>query len=63
MKFTEVLEGNLLEDEVAFYRFGSYSLLLFSGIILISSSIPLSSYINMDLSWERLGWLMHEELC
>jgi hypothetical protein len=26
-KFTNVLEGNILEDEVAFDRFGSYSLL------------------------------------
>jgi hypothetical protein len=26
-KFTNVLEGNLLEDEVASDRFGSYSLL------------------------------------
>jgi hypothetical protein len=46
---------NLLEDEVSFDRFGSYLLLGFSGIILISSSIPLSPYINMDLSWERIG--------
>jgi hypothetical protein len=27
VKFTKVLEGNLLEDEVASDRFGSYSLL------------------------------------
>jgi hypothetical protein len=40
--FTKVLEGDLLEGEVASKRFGSYSLLLFGGIILISSTISLS---------------------
>jgi hypothetical protein len=45
---------NVLEGEVAFERFGSYSLFLFGGIILISSSISLSHYIKRDISWKRL---------
>jgi hypothetical protein len=53
--FTNALEGNLLEDEVASNRFGSYSFLLFGGIILISSSISLSHYIRRYLSWTRLS--------
>jgi len=53
-KFMNVLEGNLLEDEVDSDRFGSYSLLLFSGIILISLYISLSPYIKRYTSWKRL---------
>jgi hypothetical protein len=52
--FTNVLQRDILEDEVASDRFGSYSLLQFGGIIIISSSISLSHYIKRDLSWKRL---------
>ena len=52
--FMNVLEGDLLEDEVASDRFRSYSLLWFGGINLISSSISLSHYIKRYLSWKML---------
>ena len=54
LNFMNVLEGDILEDEVASNRFGYYSLLWFGGIILISSSISLSHYIKRDLSWKNL---------
>ena len=52
--FTNVLEGDLLEDEVASDRFGSYLFLLFGGIIIISSSLSFSHYIKRELSWKRI---------
>jgi hypothetical protein len=51
-----VLEGNLIEDEVASDQFGYYSLLLFSRIILISSSISLFTLY-------KEGYLMEKAKC